>query len=110
MNSSKVRLYGAVAAAVLLAAAGGYGLSTLQNRGGAEAPGHPADAEHAEEGGEEAGGDVVELTQAARFAAAPTFQYMPMFGLAALYYWIICTVLSLVQDRAEERFSRYVAA
>ncbi|WP_374579580.1 efflux RND transporter periplasmic adaptor subunit [Phenylobacterium sp.] len=64
MNSSKVRLYGAVAAAVLLAAAGGYGLSTLQNRGGAEAPGHPADAEHAEEGGEEAGGDVVELTQA----------------------------------------------
>ena len=53
---------------------------------------------------------VVELTQAARFAAAPTFQYMPMFGLAALYYWIICTILSYVQDRAEERFSRYVAA
>ena len=53
---------------------------------------------------------VVELTQTARFAAAPTFQYMPMFALAALYYWIICTVLSLVQDRAEERFSRYVAA
>ena len=65
MNSSKVRLYGAVAAAVLLAAAGGYGLSTLQNKGaGAEAPGHAAEAEHAEEGGEEAGGDVVELTQA----------------------------------------------
>lgn len=52
---------------------------------------------------------VVELTQAARFAAAPTFQYMAMFGLAALYYWIICTILSFVQDRAEERFSRYVA-
>lgn len=52
---------------------------------------------------------VVELTQAARFAAAPTFQYMPMFGLAALYYWIICTILSVLQDRAEERFSRYVA-
>ena len=65
MNSSKVRLYGAVAAAVLLAAAGGYGLSTLQNRGaGAAAPGHAAEAEHAEEGGEAAGGDVVELTQA----------------------------------------------
>ena len=48
MNSSKVRLYGAVAAAVLLAAAGGYGLSTLQNKGaGAEAPGHAAEAEHA---------------------------------------------------------------
>ncbi len=38
MNSSKVRLYGAVAAAVLLAAAGGLGLSTLQNRGAATAP------------------------------------------------------------------------
>ncbi|MGE9781236.1 MULTISPECIES: ABC transporter substrate-binding protein/permease [unclassified Janibacter] len=53
---------------------------------------------------------VVELTQTARFAAAPTFQYMPMFALAALYYWIICTILSFLQDRAEERFSRYVAA
>ncbi|QOK21710.1 ABC transporter substrate-binding protein/permease [Janibacter indicus] len=53
---------------------------------------------------------VVELTQTARFAAAPTFQYMPMFALAALYYWIICTILSVLQDRAEERFSRYVAA
>ena len=38
MNSSKVRLYGAVAAAVLLAAAGGYGLSTLQNRGAGARP------------------------------------------------------------------------
>ena len=53
---------------------------------------------------------VVELTQTARFAAAPTFQYMPMFALAALYYWIICMILSFLQDRAEERFSRYVAA
>lgn len=35
---------------------------------------------------------------------------MPMFALAALYYWIICTILSFLQDRAEERFSRYVAA
>lgn len=53
---------------------------------------------------------VVELTQIARIAAAPTFQYMAMFALAALYYWIICTILSFVQDRAEERFSRYVAS
>ena len=53
---------------------------------------------------------VVEVTQMARFAAAPTFQYMPMFALAALYYWIICTLLTFLQDRAEERTSRYVAA
>ena len=32
MNSSKVRLYGAVAAAVLLAAAGGYALGSLTAR------------------------------------------------------------------------------
>jgi membrane fusion protein, heavy metal efflux system len=65
MTSSKIRLYGAVAAAVLLAAAAGYGLSTLQNRGAA-ASGATAEAEHAEEAGQDeaGGGDVVELTPA----------------------------------------------
>ena len=65
MTSSKIRLYGAVAAAVLLAAAGGYGLSTLQNRGAAPS-GATTEAEHAEEAGQEeaGGGDVVELTPA----------------------------------------------
>lgn len=52
---------------------------------------------------------VVEILRQAQFAAAPTFQFMAMYGLAALYFWIICMVISILQDRAEERFSRYVA-
>lgn len=53
---------------------------------------------------------VVEMLRQSQFAAAQTFQYMPMYGLAALYYWIICLVLSMLQDRAETRLGRYVAA
>ena len=53
---------------------------------------------------------VVDPVQVAKFAAAPTYQYLAMFGLAAFYFWVICTVLSFLQDRAEERTSRYVAA
>lgn len=52
---------------------------------------------------------VVEMVRQAQFAAAPTFQFMAMYGLAAVYFWIICMVVSFAQDRAEERFSRYVA-
>lgn len=53
---------------------------------------------------------VVEILRKAQFAAAPSFQFMAMYGLAALYFWIICMVISIFQDRAEERFSRYVAS
>lgn len=52
---------------------------------------------------------VVEILRQAQFAAAPTFQFMAMYGLAAIYFWIICMIISVFQDRAEERFSRYVA-
>nr|WP_246313909.1 amino acid ABC transporter permease [Janibacter alkaliphilus] len=53
---------------------------------------------------------VVEIVQTAKFAAAPSFQYLAMFTLAAVYYWIICLVLSFLQDRAETRLGRFVAA
>lgn len=56
MKRDNARLYGAVAAAAVLAGLGGYGLSMLTNRPvaeGAEA-GH-AEEKHAEEGGEHAG-------------------------------------------------------
>lgn len=52
---------------------------------------------------------VTEVVAEAKFAAASTFQYMTMFGLAAFYFWIICLVVSFLQDRVEERTSRYVA-
>lgn len=53
---------------------------------------------------------VVEMLRQAQFAAAPSFQFMAMYGLVAIYFWIICLVLSFLQDRAEARLSRYVAA
>ncbi len=52
---------------------------------------------------------VVDVVAEAKFAAAATYQYMTMFGLAAFYFWIICLVVSFAQDRVEERTSRYVA-
>ena len=33
----------------------------------------------------------------------------PLYALAALYYWIICFLISLGQDRLEHRLERYVA-
>ena len=52
---------------------------------------------------------VTEILRRAQFGAAPTYQFLAMYSLAALYFWIICMVISLFQDRAEERLSRYVA-
>ncbi len=53
---------------------------------------------------------VVELFRQAQIAAAPTFQFFAMYGLAALYYWLICLALSFAQSRAETRLNRFVAA
>ncbi|GAA1244010.1 ABC transporter permease subunit [Janibacter melonis] len=52
---------------------------------------------------------VTDLFRVAQFAAAPTYQFLPMYTMAALYFWVICLVISFFQDRAEERLSRYVA-
>ena len=46
---------------------------------------------------------VTELLRVAQIAAAPTFQFFALYGLAALYYWVICLVLSFVQSRLETR-------
>lgn len=52
---------------------------------------------------------VTELLRVAQIAAAPTFQFFALYGLAALYYWVICLVLSFVQSRVETRLERHVA-
>ncbi|WP_328823512.1 ABC transporter substrate-binding protein/permease [Metallococcus carri] len=52
---------------------------------------------------------VVELLRQAQIAAAPTFKFFTLYGLAAIYYWLICVVLSFVQHRVERRVSRFVA-
>jgi His/Glu/Gln/Arg/opine family amino acid ABC transporter permease subunit len=52
---------------------------------------------------------VTELLRVAQNAAAPTFQFFALYGVAALIYWVICLVLSFVQSRLETRLERHVA-
>lgn len=53
---------------------------------------------------------VTELFRQAQIAAAPTFQFLPLYGLAAAYYWVVCLGLSFGQDRLETRLERFVAS
>jgi len=52
---------------------------------------------------------VTELLRVAQLAAAPTFDFFALYGVAAIYYWVICVGLSFVQARLETRLERYVA-
>jgi L-cystine transport system permease protein len=52
---------------------------------------------------------VTELLRVAQLAAAPTFDFFALYAVAAVYYWVICEVLSLAQGRLETRLGRYVA-
>ena len=52
---------------------------------------------------------VTELLRVAQLAAAPTFDFFALYGVAAVYYWVICVALSSVQGRLETRLERYVA-
>jgi cystine transport system permease protein len=52
---------------------------------------------------------VTELLRTAQIAAAPTFEFFALYGTAAVYYWVICLVLSFGQSRLERRLERYVA-
>ncbi|MFE7802289.1 amino acid ABC transporter permease [Nocardia sp. NPDC057440] len=52
---------------------------------------------------------VTELLRTAQIAAAPTFDFFALYGVAALYYWMICLVLGFGQTRLETRLSRHVA-
>lgn len=49
-----------------------------------------------------------EVLRVAQIMAAPTFQFFALYGLAAVYYWVVCLVLSFGQGRLETRLSRYV--
>jgi cystine transport system permease protein len=52
---------------------------------------------------------VTELLRVAQLAAAPTFDFFALYGVAAVYYWVICVILSAAQGRLESRLERYVA-
>lgn len=52
---------------------------------------------------------VTELLRQAQIIAAPTFEFFALYGTAAVYYWVICLVLSFGQGRFERRLEGYVA-
>jgi cystine transport system permease protein len=51
---------------------------------------------------------VTELLRRAQEIAAPSYQFLLLYSLAALVYWAICAVLSVVQQRLERHLDRYV--
>ncbi len=50
---------------------------------------------------------VNELFHQANLAASFSTEYLPIYTLAALYYWVICFLLSIGQHRLERRLNRY---
>ena len=51
---------------------------------------------------------VTELLRRAQEIAAPSYQFLALYSLAAIIYWLICSVLSFGQQRLERRLSRYI--
>ncbi|HJX77693.1 amino acid ABC transporter permease [Glutamicibacter sp.] len=52
---------------------------------------------------------VTEMFRRAQEIAATTYEFMLLYMEAAAIYWVICLVLSAVQDRMESRLEKYVA-
>ncbi|MCI6556996.1 amino acid ABC transporter permease [Schaalia hyovaginalis] len=46
---------------------------------------------------------VSELLREAQIIAAPSYRFLLLYSLAALYYWLICAVLSTAQSRIEKK-------
>ena len=46
---------------------------------------------------------VIELLRKAQEIAAPTYEFLALYTLAAAYYWVLCTLLSVLQDYLENR-------
>ncbi|MGD6965461.1 amino acid ABC transporter permease [Rossellomorea vietnamensis] len=52
---------------------------------------------------------VTELFRKAQEIAATTYEFLLLYMEAALLYWIMCFMLTLIQDRVETRLDRYIA-
>jgi ABC-type amino acid transport system permease subunit len=52
---------------------------------------------------------VPELLREATVAASVSGQYLLLYAFAALYYWVICFLVSRAQPPLERRLGRYVA-
>ncbi|HEY3545957.1 MAG TPA: amino acid ABC transporter permease [Propionicimonas sp.] len=51
---------------------------------------------------------VTELLRRAQEIAAPSYEFLALYSLAALIYWLICSVLSFAQQRLERRLGRHL--
>ena len=51
---------------------------------------------------------MVDMFMVAQRIAARSFDPLTLYVLAALYYLVVCTILTFLQARLEKRFSRYV--
>ena len=52
---------------------------------------------------------LTDLFRASQIAASEAQVFMPLYTFAALYYWIVCVLMSSVQGRVETRLNRFVA-
>lgn len=52
---------------------------------------------------------VTEILRKAQEIAAPTFEFFLLYSVAAVYYWIVSQVLTIVQGRLEKRLDRKIA-
>jgi L-cystine transport system permease protein len=52
---------------------------------------------------------VTEMFRKAQEIAATNYEFLLVYSEAALLYWIICTILSIIQGRVEVRLDRYVS-
>jgi cystine transport system permease protein len=50
---------------------------------------------------------VPELFREAEVQAALTTEYLPLYCMAALYYWVVCYLVTLAQGPLERRLGRY---
>ncbi|MBO0586314.1 amino acid ABC transporter permease [Sporosarcina sp. E16_8] len=52
---------------------------------------------------------VTEMFRKAQEIASANYEFLLLYTEAAIIYWLICFILSLIQDRIEHRLGRYVA-
>ncbi|MDN7226586.1 amino acid ABC transporter permease [Planococcus liqunii] len=52
---------------------------------------------------------VTEMFRIAQQIAATNYEFLLLYGQAALIYWVVCFLLSIGQGRLENRFDRYVS-
>ncbi len=52
---------------------------------------------------------VTEIFRKAQEIAAPTFEFFTLYGLAAVYYWVVSQILTVLQQLLEKKLSKQVA-